>query len=91
MINEFYHVDGKYHHILRDYMRSKLNEPQYMGFVNWYKKTYTREAIEYVKKEYYSDIQRIEELLPFSEWFLTTFENISRDNVIMVFKNYNQN
>ena len=49
MINEFYHKDGRFHHLLRDYMREKLKEPQYLGFVSWYRKTYNREAIEYFK------------------------------------------
>ena len=91
MINEFYHIDGKYHHILRNYMRSKLNESQYMRCVKWYKKTYNREAIEYFKKEYYSSLQKLEELLTFPEQFITNFLNVKQDDIIMILENYNQN
>ena len=43
-------------------MREKLKEPQYLFFVSWYRKTYNMEVIEYFKKEYYSDLQKLKKL-----------------------------
>ena len=91
MINEFYHKDGRFHHLLRDYMIEKLKEPQYLDFVSWYRKIYNRETIEYFKNEYYFDLQKLKKLLPFPEWFITNFRNVQEDQIIMVLENFNQN
>ena len=75
MTEQLFHISGKYHHILKEHMRENLMEPQYAGFVRWYRDTYNQDLINLFKKDYYLYLQEVKDLIPFTEWFITTHNN----------------
>ena len=75
MTEQLFHINGKYHYILREHMRENLMKPQYSGFVRWYRESYDQDLINLFKKDYYLYLQEVMDLIPFPEWFITTYNN----------------